>query len=135
MEQQRVQREIQRIRRTNTAIFLTFALLAAVAAAAFGLWQYRRSFTPERWEALPEERWRMVGSLTAQHPLVGLTEEAVLTLLGEEDSQQTSFKISRESFPPETTLVYCLGVSYIDTEWLILSLEEGKVARSCINVS
>ena len=61
-------------------------------------------------------------------------ESEVIDLLGEEDSDISSFKISRIEFPPETTLVYYLGVGYMNDMWLIVSLQDGVVYEYCIDV-
>ena len=60
----------------------------------------------------------------------------VIQILGEEDScEQTSFKISRKYFPPDSTLVYYLGVDFMDNNWLILSVDDGTVVEYCLDVS
>ena len=56
-------------------------------------------------------------------------------MLGEEDSDRSSFKITRKKFPPDTTLVYYLGVDFMDARWLIISLADGIVYEYCIDVS
>lgn len=70
-----------------------------------------------------------------KHKLVGMSEPDIIELLGDEDSEQSSFKISKEYFPPETTIVYFLGVDYMDFCWLIISLEDGVVRSYCIDVT
>ena len=45
------------------------------------------------------------------------------------------WKISRKEYPSDTTLVYFLGIDYMDNEWLILSLDDGIVYEYCIDVS
>ncbi|MFU0801377.1 MAG: hypothetical protein ACFWUE_12105 [Xylanivirga thermophila] len=48
-------------------------------------------------------------NLLKKHKLVGMAEEEVISLLGEEETYantKTSFKISRTYFEPENTLVY-----------------------------
>ena len=44
--------------------------------------------------------------------------------------------MSRTYSPPETTLVCYLGVDYMDTNWLVISLDaEGVVTDYCIDVT
>ena len=65
-----------------------------------------------------------------------MTEAEVISLLGNEDNnEQTSFKISRDTYPPEQTLVYYLGVTSMDNNWLVISLENGVVTDYCMDVT
>lgn len=73
--------------------------------------------------------------MLGKYQLIGMSESDIIQMLGEEDSNQTLFKISRKYFPSDTTLVYYLGVDYMDTEWLILSINDGIVTEYCIDVT
>lgn len=65
-----------------------------------------------------------------------MSEADVVALLGAEDGGgQTSFKLSDKNYPPETTLVYCLGVDYMDDMWLIISISDGIVTEYLIDVT
>ena len=46
-----------------------------------------------------------------------------------------SFKLSDKNYPPESTLVYHLGVEYMDNMWLIISISDGIVAEYLIDVT
>lgn len=71
-----------------------------------------------------------------KNELIGMEEHQVIELLGNEDNnEQTSFKISKKNFPPETTLIYYLGVDFMDSNWLILSMEEGIVTEIFIDLT
>jgi predicted RNA-binding protein len=64
------------------------------------------------------------------------TEAEVLCLLGEADENApTSFKRSRGPYPPESTLVYYLGVELMDDNWLVISLDNGVVCDHHIDVT
>lgn len=79
-----------------------------------------------------------MADLLSRHPLVGMTQQEVFALLGEETPRangQTSFKMSKAYFAPEDTLVYYLGVDYMDSRWLILPLEGGVVTACHIDVT
>ena len=73
--------------------------------------------------------------MLGKYQLIGMSESDVIQLLGEEDSDQTSFKISRKYFPPDSTLVYYLGVDFMDNNWLILSINDGIVTEYCLDVT
>ncbi len=73
-----------------------------------------------------------------KYELIGMTEKEVYSLLGEEENYanaKTSFKISKTYFDPGNTIVYYLGVDYMDDRWLIISLEKGIVSGCCIDVT
>lgn len=112
-----------------------FVFILAAVLLCFGLYIYRHTFTVEKWNADKESRNKIVADMLDQYPLVGMSEAEIIALLGDEDSQQSSFKITREHFPPETTLVYYLGVDYMDNCWLIISLEDGIAVSYCIDVT
>ena len=70
------------------------------------------------------------------YQLIGMSESDVIQLLGEEDSNdQTSFKISKQYFPPDSTLVYYLGVDFMDDNWLILSINGDVVTEYYLDVT
>ena len=59
-------------------------------------------------------------------------------VISEEESYantKTSFKMSEAYFEPENTIVYYLGVDYMDDKWLIISLDKGIANSYCIDVT
>lgn len=115
---------------------MAFILIAILTAAL--IYKYQHTFTVEKWLQDPDNRRKIVGDLLKKHDLMAMTEEEIISLLGEEDSYantKTSFKMSKSYFPPESTLVYYLGVDYIDDMWLIISLDKGIVSHYCIDVT
>lgn len=130
-----MEKQIRRIKLQNTIILSVLMVIIAAAFICFGVYRYQHVFTVEKWNKDVENRTKIVGDLLEKHQLIGMNESDVTDLLGEENSEQSSFKISRETFPPDTTLVYYLGVDYVDSEWLILSLEDGIVCDYCFDVS
>jgi len=131
-----MRREAEKAKRWNIAIFCVFALLFAAIAVAIGVYQYRHTYMKAKWDADRENRYKIVGDLLERHPLAGISEGEVVRLLGREDSNtQTSFKMSREEFPPETTLVYYLGVDYVDSCWLVISLDGGAVSDVRLDIT
>ena len=87
---------------------------------------YRHTFSRQRWTAEPEYRRYMLASLERRHPLVGMTEEEVTALLGNEDGGQSGFSPGGGAVcPPETGLVYYIGGKSGEDLWFILSFENG----------
>jgi len=117
-------------------VILLFILIGIVVfMLAFHL--YRHTFSRQRWLAEPEFRRYMLGNLERRYGLAGMKEEEVLALLGEEDSQQSSFKRSGTGtvYPPETTLVYYVGADGQEDQWFILSFENGVCTAYTVDVT
>ena len=111
--------------RRQLLIILLFILIGiAIFMLVFHL--YRHTFARQRWLAEPLYRRYMLDDLERRYPLVGMTEEGVLALLGNEDSQQSSFSPGGGAvYPPETSLVYYIGGQSGEDLWFILSFENG----------
>lgn len=126
-------------KRAKRRIIIAFSVLIAVLliiAAAFCVHRYQHTFSQEKWLADADGRFRLVDDMLEKHPLIGMSEADVIALLGAEDGGgQTSFKLSDKNYPPETTLVYYLGVDYIDSMWLIISISDGVVTEYLIDVT
>jgi hypothetical protein len=135
MDEAAMAREAAKAKRWNLIIFTIFAVLIALLAAAFGVYRYQHTYSRQKWDAAPESRHKIVSDMLEKHPLAGLDEAEVVELLGQEDGGPTSFKITRGPYPPETTLVYYLGVVAVDESWLVISLEDGVVTDYCIDVT
>lgn len=130
------ERDYRRAKRRIVTVFSLF-LAAALALAVFGIVRVQvRRFTPEKWAAKPSRRVKIVQDLLKTRDLVGMTEAEAEALLGPEDiSTPKSFKQSKWKYPAETTLVYYLGVDFMNDCWLILPLENGTVADVVIDVT
>ena len=126
-------------KRAKRRIIIAFSVLIAVLliiAAAFCVYRYQHTFSQEKWLADADGRFRLVDDILEKHPLTGMSEADVIALLGAEDGGgQTSFKLSDKNYPPETTLVYYLGVDYMDDMWLIISISDGIVTEYLIDVT
>lgn len=129
------QEQIRRVKLFNIVIISVFAIIVFAALICFGIYKYSHTFTTDKWNSNTENRKKIVSDMLNKHKLVGMSEPDIIELLGDEDSEQSSFKISKEYFPPETTIVYFLGVDYMDFCWLIISLEDGVVRSYCIDVT
>ena len=132
MDEHAMRKEAGRARRWNAVIFRILAAIFAVLIAAVCAFRYQHTYSPAKWANDRENRYKIVGSMLDRNQLIGMTEADVIRLLGGEDGGgQTSFKISNQYFPPETTLVYYLGVDYIDNNWLVISLDDSGVVTDC----
>jgi outer membrane protein assembly factor BamE (lipoprotein component of BamABCDE complex) len=93
-------------------------------AAIYAISQYESNFTPERWQASPEERVLIVDDLLVEQQLKGMTQAQVTQLLG--PPTQTNY------FKEANNVVYYLGAERsfisIDSEWLVIEFDsQGKV--------
>lgn len=135
MGEKEVQKQIHRAKLQNKIILIVFIALTIAVILGVCVYKYQRTFSIEKWNTDKYNRTKIVGDLLEDYNLIGMRETDIIELLGEEDSEQSSFKTSRKEYPSDTTLVYFLGVDYMDNEWLILSLEDGIVYEYCIDVS
>ena len=119
----------------NTIISSLLSVIVVIIIICAGTYKYHHTFTIDKWNNNIEKRIKIVDDLLDKYQLIGMNESRIIELLGEENSDQSSFKISKEYFPPDTTMVYYLGVDYIDNCWLIISFNDGVVSRYCIDVS
>ena len=120
--------------RRQLGIILLFILIGIlVFMLAFHL--YRHTFSRQRWLDEPLSRKYMLNDLEKRYGLTGMTMEGLTALLGNEDSRQSTFKLSKTVYPPETTLVYYIGEDGMEDLWLILSFENGVCVSSTVDVT
>ena len=130
------EKDYNKSRKRITISFVVLLVFLAVIVVGILALSEKHSFTQEKWHNDRENRINIVDSLVAKTGIIGMKEEEIIALLGNEDlTHKTSFKMSRKEFPPATTLIYYLGVEYMDSEWLIISLENGVATEYCIDVS
>ena len=135
MTKENTDKQIKDIKLCNKVILSILITLVLTIISVTIIYKYKHTFTINKWNENREDRHKIVTSMTRKHHIIGMSEQDIIKLLGKEDSEQSSFKISREKFPPETTLVYYLGVDYIDNEWLIISMQNGIAVSYCIDVT
>lgn len=84
---------------------------------------YEHTFIASRWIEQPQSRVKMVDDMLSKHTLINMTQDEVTTLLGKET--ETAY------FQEKNTMVYYLGnergLISIDSEWLVLELENGII--------
>lgn len=131
-----MENEAKRAKRRIIIAFSILVFILLIIAAAFCVYRYQHTFSQEKWLADADGRFRLVDDMLEKHPLIGMSEADVIALLGAEDGGgPASFKLSDKNYPPETTLVYHLGVEYIDNMWLIISISDGIVTEYLIDVT
>lgn len=131
-----MENEAKRAKRGIIIAFSVLVCILLVIAVIFFMYRSQHTFSQEKWLSNADERYMIVDDMLEKHPLIGISEDNVIALLGAEDGGgQSSFKLSRDYFPPESTLVYCLGVDYMDDMWLIISTDNGTVTEYCIDVT
>lgn len=136
MEEARLRKQVKNAKRWNLIVFGLFGAMAVLAAAALCMYQFQHTYSPEKWHSDRENRYKIVDDMLEKTQLIGKSETEVLELLGAEDLEgDASFKRSKQPFPAETTLIYYLGVDFIDANWLIISLGKDVVVDYCIDVS
>ena len=130
-----MENEAKRAKRGIIIAFSVLVCILLVIAVIFFMYRSQHTFSQEKWLSNASERYMIVDMLE-KHPLIGISEDNVIALLGAEDGDgQSSFKLSDKNYPPETTLVYYLGVEYMDDMWLIISTDNGTVTEYCIDVT
>ena len=123
--------EREKAERQRIIIVRVFSAIAIASLVFLGMVKYQHTFSENKSRSF----FKLLKNSFEKHNLIGMHEADVIALLGEEDSDKSSFKISRKEFPPDTTLVYYLGVDFMDNQWLIISLADGIVYEYCIDVT
>ena len=131
-----MENEAKRAKRGIIIAFSVLVCILLVIAVIFFMYRSQHTFSQEKWLSNASERYMIVDDMLEKHSLIGISEDNVIALLGAEDGDgQSSFKLSDKNYPPETTLVYYLGVDYMDDMWLIISTDNGTVTEYCIDVT
>ena len=120
-------KQIPKEKITNYIILAIVLIVIIAIIATLGVWKHNRTFTVHRWMENEESRHLIVNNMLSKYEIVGMTEKEIIELLGEEyDDAPESFKYPRGEFPDESTLTYYLGVDFMDNNWLIITIEDGK---------
>lgn len=110
-------------------IFSTFFIVSlALISLICKTYHYKHTFSTGKWINHPAARTDIADNLLAKHPLTGMTLSEVETLLGPE-TENAYFK-------RENNLVYYLGLERgilaIDSEWLVIEFQNGRVSKTYI---
>jgi len=120
-------KQISKEKITNYVILSIVLIVIIAIIATLGVWKHNRIFTVHRWMENEESRHLIVNNMLSKYDIVGMTEKEIIELLGEEyEDAPESFKYPRGEFPDESTLTYYLGVDFMDNNWLIITIEDGK---------
>lgn len=120
----------------NYTVLAIILIIVIAIISVFGVWKYNRTFTVHRWMENEENRHLIVNNMISKYEIVGMTEKEITELLGEEyDDAPESFKYPRGEFPDESTLTYYLGVDFMDNNWLIITIEDGKATSYAIGLT
>ncbi len=124
----------RKARHHNTLALIIICMVIVSFISALCIYKYRHTFTVEKWNENKNDRLKIINDMLEKTALLGMPEQDVISLLGEEDNdEQTVFKIHRQQFPPDKTLLYYLGVDFMDEAWLVISLQDGHVTHYCID--
>ena len=119
-------------KRFSKRLLFTCAVVIFALAILAAKYVEKHTFSSERWKENEDVRKYMITDLLKKHPLVGMSEDEVLSLLGpqaEKGSQQATFKGDRTYYPPESTLVYYIGQDLLEGRWLVLPIKDGTVEK------
>ena len=123
------EKEIRKAKCINYVVFgisVAFVLAIIIASVTY---HDKHTFSTSKWLDNPEERTAIVDDLLEKYELVGMSEENVLSLLGEPDNDYGYFNA-------DNRYVYYMGAERglfgIDSEWLILDFMDGVVSDSYI---
>ena len=123
------EKEIRKAKCINYVVFgisVAFVLAIIIASVAY---HDKHTFSTSKWLDDPEGRTAIVDDLLEKYELVGMSEDDVLSLLGEPDNYYGYFNA-------DNRYVYYMGAERglfgIDSEWLILDFMDGVVSDSYI---
>ena len=126
MNDEKVIRKAKCINYVAFGISVAFVLAIIIAGVAY---HDKHTFSTSKWLDDPEGRTAIVDDLLEKYELVGMSEENVLSLLGEPDNDYGYFNA-------DNRYVYYMGAERglfgIDSEWLILDFMDGVVSDSYI---
>lgn len=119
-------KEIKRAKIFNYTVAIIFLVIFISVFALLGTWKWNRTFTVSKWMNNPSDRHKIVSNMLSKNEIVGMTENEIIDLLGNETQPAPErFKYPPGEFPNENNLTYSLGVFYMDYEWLVITMKNG----------
>lgn len=134
MTEEEMERSVRRGKVFNYTAF--GILMTLLLFAGIGLLKHHdnHTFTTEKWRNNPDGRMQILQDLLEKQPLVGMTRDEVISLLGPGE-QQTSFAGKMEGTQEGDLLVYSLGVDLMDVQWLILHVKADRIVSIVCDVT
>ncbi len=128
--------EIKKAKLFNYIVFALVIIILIILVSCFCVYKYNRTFTSEKWLKNEWERHKIVNDMLNKNEIVGMSEREIIRLLGKEtENAPTTFKNYRGHYPDENHLTYLLGASYVDGEWLTITIENGIATKYIIGVT
>ncbi len=121
-----VPEKIKKLKLANYIALIVIIITAITLISLFGIYQYNRNFTQQKWLTNEEDRYKIVDDMLTENEIVGMHDSEIVKLLGAETQHApTIFKNHKGQYPDENHLTYFLGVDYMDGEWLVITIEQG----------
>lgn len=129
MDEVEMLRQVKKAKRWNCFFLACLGIILIIILCALIVYKYQHTFSVQRWINYPNERIQIVDDMLKKNNLVGMSVEEVKALLGEEthEGKQSSFKLDNEQIDPGTSLVYYLGVNYMDGVWLVIPYRDNII--------
>ena len=112
-------------------VFVVLVVFVVGMLFIFLSYNWKHTFTSEKWSNKPDERALFVNDLLENHEIIGMTESDIISLLGENDNDMGYFL-------KDDRFVYCLGLEgqlfKIDNQWLLLDFTNGIVSDYSITM-
>ena len=124
--------EIQEIKKAKRINYIGFGIVVGLIAVLlfwYGSYRYWHTFTSEKWLENPERRAKMTADLFENYVLIGMAENEVIDLLGQNNNDYGYFNQNNR-------FVYYLGNerTIIDSEWLLIDFENGIVKEYSMTI-
>lgn len=134
MTEEEMERSVRRGKAFNYTVFGVLVLLLLGVGVFVAKYQYEHTFTTEKWLASPTNRVMIVLDLLRDYALVGMTREEAEALLGPGEERDT-FSGKLEGEQSGELLVYHLGMSAMNEQWLILRFKDGQVTSAVSDIT
>lgn len=126
---------IKRAKKINYSIAVILLLIFTIIAVLFITWKLNRTFTFSKWMSKPDDRYVIVSDMLSKNYIIGMVEGEIISLLGNEtENAPETFKHPDGEYIDEQHLTYYLG-GYMDTEWLIITIENGVAVEYVLGIT
>ena len=85
-----MENEAKRAKRGIIIAFSVLVCILLVIAVIFFMYRSQHTFSQEKWLSNASERHMIVDDMLEKHPLIGISEDNVIALLGAEDGDGQS---------------------------------------------